>query len=82
MSNDQPQLEPTEEEPRSPERPQRSFSGTYATLVRNGIVAALVLEIIFFAVFTERFLTVSNFRLVLLQTSGPSQNWPDRKRVG
>lgn len=57
------------ERSRPPERTRNAFNGTWATLVRNGIVAALVLEIVFFAVFTDRFLTVSNFRLVLLQTS-------------
>ena len=65
MSNQEPKVETT----RPSQIPDRRFAGTWATLVRNGIVAALIFEIIFFSVFTDRFLTVSNFRLVLLQTS-------------
>ncbi|MDH4119279.1 MAG: ABC transporter permease [Acidimicrobiia bacterium] len=39
------------------------------TLLRNGIVGALILEIIVFSIVADRFLTVSNLRLILLQTS-------------
>ena len=38
-------------------------------LIRNGIVVALVLEIILFSLLSDRFLTTSNLRLVMLQTS-------------
>ena len=48
---------------------QREMAATWAKILRNGIVGALVVEIAFFAIFTDRFLTVSNFRLVLLQTA-------------
>lgn len=61
--------EPERDEPLSPDRGQKAITGTWSTIVRNGIVGALIVEIVFFAVFTDRFLTVSNFRLVLLQTS-------------
>ena len=48
---------------------QREMAGTWAKILRNGIVGALVVEIVFFAIFSDRFLTISNFRLVLLQTA-------------
>ena len=48
---------------------QQEIAGTWAKILRNGIVGALVIEVVFFAVFSDRFLTVSNFRLVLLQTA-------------
>lgn len=41
----------------------------WTVIIRNGIVGALILEIIAFAVLTDTFLTASNVRLVLLQTS-------------
>lgn len=69
MSTDAQEVESRQEGPASPEVTQKAFRGTWATLVRNGIVAALVLEILFFAIFTDRFLTFSNLRLVLLQSS-------------
>ncbi len=54
--------EPERFETRSPDRGQKAIAGTWATIVRNGIVGALVVEIAFFAFFSDRFLTVSNFR--------------------
>ena len=48
---------------------QQEIAGTWAKILRNGIVGALVVEVVFFAIFSDRFLTVSNFRLVLLQTA-------------
>lgn len=48
---------------------RREIAGTWAKILRNGIVGALVVEIVFFAIFSDRFLTISNFRLVLLQTA-------------
>ncbi len=45
------------------------LSDSWAVIIRNGIVAALVVEIIAFAVLTDTFMTASNLRLVLLQTS-------------
>jgi len=39
------------------------------SLVRNGIVFALAIEIVIFALLAPNFLTVSNLRLVFLQTS-------------
>ena len=48
---------------------QREMAGTWAKILRNGIVGALVVEIVFFGIFSDRFLTISNFRLVLLQTA-------------
>lgn len=38
-------------------------------LLRNGIVVALLVEIVFFALMSDKFLTVSNFRLVFLQVA-------------
>lgn len=68
MTTEAEDLESPSVPPRTEER-KATFRGTWAAIVRNGIVAALILEIVFFSVFTDRFLTVSNFRLVLLQTS-------------
>ncbi|MDE0169118.1 MAG: ABC transporter permease [bacterium] len=48
---------------------RQEIAGTWAKILRNGIVGALVVEVVFFAIFSDRFLTVSNFRLVLLQTA-------------
>jgi ribose transport system permease protein len=39
------------------------------TVLRNAIVAALILEVGVFSLIAERFLTVSNLRLILLQTA-------------
>lgn len=42
---------------------------SWSFVIRNGIVAALLIEIVVFAVLTDDFFTTSNLRLVLLQTS-------------
>lgn len=42
---------------------------TLSFVIRNGIVAALLIEIVVFAVLADNFLATSNLRLVLLQTS-------------
>jgi ribose transport system permease protein len=39
------------------------------TMLRNGIVGALVLEVVVFSLIADRFLTFSNLRLILLQTA-------------
>jgi ribose/xylose/arabinose/galactoside ABC-type transport system permease subunit len=41
----------------------------WPVLARNGIIAALLVEIVVFSLLSDRFLTVSNLRLVLLQTA-------------
>lgn len=38
-------------------------------LARNAVVLALLLEVLVFAVLTDRFLTVANFRVVLIQSA-------------
>lgn len=44
-------------------------SWNLTTVLRNGIVGALILEIVVFSMIAERFLTVSNLRLILIQTA-------------
>lgn len=61
------------EPPAGPARIRRGLipqlSPAWTTVIRNGIVAALILEVVLFSILADRFLTASNIRLVFLQTS-------------
>lgn len=73
-SNDEPDAPTSSPPPAGLKASRRGLwalqvSSGWAVAIRNGIVAALILEIILFSFLSDKFLTTSNIRLVLLQTS-------------